>query len=99
MTRYRSHLTRWYIVRNASLIAFGAIVAIYNLALVANGLRTGVIKSLRRHSHDLVRVDVDPDWFGFNVGVRTLMAALFAAAAVFLWRKLRSEMRRGVADG
>lgn len=79
-------------------MAFGAIVAIYNIALVTNGLRTGVIKSLRRRSHELVRVDVDPDWFGLNVGVRTLMAALFAAAVVFLWRKLRSEMRRGVAD-
>ena len=98
MTRHRSHLTRWYVIRSVGLISFGAIVAIYNIALVTNGLRTGVITSLRRRSLELVRVDVDPDWFGLNVGVRTLMAALFAAAAVFLWRRLRSEIRRGGAD-
>ena len=98
MNRYRSHLTRWHIIRSIGVIAFGAIVAIYNLALVTNGLRTGAIKSLRRRSHDFVRVDVDPDWFGLNVGVRTLAAAFFALAAVILWRKLRREMPRGVAD-
>ncbi|MEO5773339.1 MAG: hypothetical protein ABIQ32_04380 [Sphingomicrobium sp.] len=98
MSSYRSHLTRWYITSRVFSIGFGAMAVTYNVAMVTIGLRIGVIESLRRHSHDLVRVDVNPYWFAFNIAVRALWATLFALAVVILWRKMRRELRRGVAD-
>jgi hypothetical protein len=43
-------------------------------------------------------LDKDPGWFGFIICFRIALAILFAGAVVILWRKLRNERAKGVAD-
>ena len=99
MTRFRGHLTRWHVFKASALLAFCTAVSLFNLGLVVKGLSSGVVKSLRRRSNELVYADVEPGWFGFNICVRIMGAALFAIAVALLWRKLRKEMRDGVGQG
>lgn len=98
MARYRSHLTRWHVLRATCLMAFGTAVCLYNLFVICNGLTSGAVKSFRRRSDDFVRLDTDPGWFGFIIWSRLIIAVLFAAAVVILWRKLRKERAKGVPD-
>lgn len=98
MSDYRNQRTRWHVLKAAGLMAFGTAVCLFNLVIACGGLMSGSVKSFRRRSDDLIRLDTDPDWFVLNISFRLIMAISFAAAVVFLWRKLRKDVANGVAD-
>jgi hypothetical protein len=86
------------VLKAAGLMAFGTAVCLFNLVIAWAGLISGSVKSFRRRSDDLIRLDKDPDWFVLNISFRLIMAISFAAAVVFLWRKLKAERANAVAD-
>jgi hypothetical protein len=97
MGRYRSHLSRWHVIRSALLIAFAASLLFYNLFHIWIGLSSGAIKDLGR-GKEVVRLASDSLSFGLNVSFRLFFAMLCGGAVVVLWLKLRRERNLGMPD-
>ena len=97
MGRYRSHLSRWHVIRSALLITFAASAWLYNVLHIWSGLSSGAIKELGR-GKQMVRLASDSLSFGLNVSFRLFFALLCGGAVVVLWLKLRRERNLGMPD-
>lgn len=97
MDRYRSHLTRWHVIRSAFLIIFATSLLLYNAFHIWSGLSSSAIKELGR-GHQLVRLASEPLSFGLNVSFRLFFALICGGAVAVLWRKLRRERHLGMPD-
>lgn len=93
MVQYRGHVSRWQIIKTIAGFLFCAFGAGFSLFSVIQGVLTGKVKSLARHSHELVIFEIEPDWFCLNLAVRTLAIIVFAAMMTFYWRKFLTERK------
>ena len=97
MGRYRSHLTRWHVIRSALLMTFATALLLYNVFHVWSGLSSGAIKELGR-GKQLVRLASDSLSFGLNVSFRLFFAFICGGTVAALWLKLRRERDLGMPD-
>ncbi|GAA4013237.1 hypothetical protein GCM10022280_09280 [Sphingomonas swuensis] len=97
MGRYRSHLSRWHVIRSALLITFATALLLYNVIHIWSGLSSGAIKELGRGT-EMVRLASDSLSFGLNVSFRLFFALLCGGAVVVIWVKLRRERSLGMPD-
>jgi hypothetical protein len=93
MVQYRRHTSRWQVVKHATVAAFPAVLAGYNLVIIGLGLGTGAVKTLGRGTYRTTHYEADPSAFVVNICVRTFFTVLFIAVAVLLWRQLRKDVR------
>jgi hypothetical protein len=97
MGRYRSHLSRWDVIKSNLQIALFSVGCFYNIIHVWSGLSDGAIKELGK-GNDMVPLASDSLSFGLNVTFRLFVALLCAGGAVVLWVKLRRERKLGMSD-
>ena len=97
MSRYRSHLSRWHVIKSNLQITLLALCCLYNILHVWSGLSSGAIKELGKGS-DMVPLASDSLSFGLNVSFRLFVALLSAAGSAVFWIKLRREKDLGLSD-
>jgi len=94
VVEYRRHTSRWDVIKYVTVAAFPTAIAAWNAFRVAEGLATGAVMSLQKHSHDFVRFDAEPGWFLFNVCMRTFVIGLFGILATLLWKQIGRDVSK-----
>lgn len=91
--RYRRHTSRWYALKQSSIIIALVTVAVWNGFRVVQGVITGGVMSLRRRAWDFVSFDLEPGWFVFNMSLRITAVLVLVLISYLLWKQLQRDMK------